>query len=230
MLEDRTLLSLFTIPQSVFLGNNTAPQSVTSGDFRGNGRLDLAIADHGTNAVSVLLSNGDGTFQAPTSYSLGANLNPTFITSANLNADTNTTTFVTQFDTGGHFVWARALGGPDVPGGGGGVAFGSLDWTAPRALEFEQPDSDAFGCLALAYQAGRAGETAPAWLNAANEVAVAAFLEGVIPWTGIAEINREVLQGYDGTTANSVDVVIEADRRARERARQAVERRAATHP
>jgi hypothetical protein len=88
LLEDRTVLSLFSTPQSVFLGNNTAPQSVTSGDFRGNGRLDLAIADHGTNAVSVLLSNGDGTFQAPTSYSLGANLNPTFLTSANLNADT----------------------------------------------------------------------------------------------------------------------------------------------
>ena len=74
--------------------------------------------------------------------------------------------------------------------------------------------------------AGRTGGTAPAWLNAANEIAVAAFLQGVMPWTGIAEINREVLEGHDGTTPTSVDVVIEADRRARERARRAVERRA----
>ena len=86
-LEDRTVLSLFTTPPSVFLGNSTAPQSIISGDFRGDGRLDVAIADHGTHAVSVLLSNGDGTLAAPTVYSLGSSANPTFITSANLNAD-----------------------------------------------------------------------------------------------------------------------------------------------
>ena len=88
MLEERTVLSLFTTPPSVFLGNGTSPQSVASGDFRGNGRLDVAVANRGTNSVSVLLSNGDGTFAAPVSYPLGANLNPTFITSANLNGDT----------------------------------------------------------------------------------------------------------------------------------------------
>jgi len=54
---------------------------------------------------------------------------------------------------------------------------------------------------------------------------VAAFLEGVMSWTEIAEVIGEVLEDHDGTTANSVDVVIEADRRARERARSAVERR-----
>jgi 1-deoxy-D-xylulose-5-phosphate reductoisomerase len=70
------------------------------------------------------------------------------------------------------------------------------------------------------------GGTAPAWLNAANEVAVAAFLESVIAWTAIADVIREVLEEHDGTTPNSVDVVIDADRRARERARRAVERRA----
>jgi len=108
----------------------------------------------------------------------------------------------------------------------GRVAFGALDWARARTLEFEEPDRESFPCLALAYQAGRTGGTAPAWLNAANEIAVAAFLQGVMPWTGIAEINREVLEGHDGTTPTSVDVVIEADRRARERARRAVERRA----
>ena len=86
-LEERTVLSLFNVAPSIFLGNNTAPQSVTGGDFRGNGRLDLAIADHNSNAVSVLLSNGDGTYQTAVNYSLGANMNPSFITSANLNAD-----------------------------------------------------------------------------------------------------------------------------------------------
>ena len=108
----------------------------------------------------------------------------------------------------------------------GRVAFGTLDWAQARTLTFESPDRKAFPCLALAYEAGRVGGTAPAWLNAANEVAVAAFLEGVMPWAGIADINREVLEGHDGTAAVSVDVVIEADRRAREWARRAVERRA----
>jgi 1-deoxy-D-xylulose-5-phosphate reductoisomerase len=107
-----------------------------------------------------------------------------------------------------------------------GVAFGALDWSAVRSLDFEPPDVDAFPCLALAYRAGRMGGTAPASLNAANEVAVAAFLEAVIPWSAIAEVIKDVLEEHDGTTPNSVDVVIDADRRARERARRAVQKRA----
>src|SRR5207248_2534815 len=107
-----------------------------------------------------------------------------------------------------------------------GVAFGALDWSTARTLHFEQPDIDACPCLALAYEAGRMGGTAPACLNAANEVAVAAFLESVIPWRAIAEVITEVLEDHDGTTPNTVDVVIDADRRARERARRAVQQRA----
>jgi 1-deoxy-D-xylulose-5-phosphate reductoisomerase len=107
------------------------------------------------------------------------------------------------------------------------VAFGALDWTAVGRLDFEPPDLAAFPCLGLAYEAGRAGGTCPAWLNGANEVAVAAFLDGVIPWAAIADVLREALAGHDGTTPTSADVVIEADRRARELARRAVERRAA---
>jgi 1-deoxy-D-xylulose-5-phosphate reductoisomerase len=106
------------------------------------------------------------------------------------------------------------------------VAFGTLDWAKVGRLDFEPPDLDAFPCLSLAYQAGRTGGTAPAWLNAANEVAVAAFLESVIPWRAIAETIREVVEDHDGTTPNTVDVVIEADQRARQRARRAVEKRA----
>ncbi|MBV8302564.1 MAG: 1-deoxy-D-xylulose-5-phosphate reductoisomerase [Acidimicrobiia bacterium] len=108
----------------------------------------------------------------------------------------------------------------------GGVAFGALDWTEARRLDFEAPDRHVFACLELAYQAGRTGGTAPTWLNAANEVAVGAFLEGVIAWREIAETIREVLEEHDGTTPNSVDVVIDADRRARAWARRAVQKRA----
>ena len=56
------------------------------------------------------------------------------------------------------------------------VAFGALDWSKARELTFEPPDRAAFPCLDLAYEAGRTGGTAPAWLNAANEVAVLSLI------------------------------------------------------
>jgi 1-deoxy-D-xylulose-5-phosphate reductoisomerase len=106
-----------------------------------------------------------------------------------------------------------------------GSPFGRIDWAELRRLDFESPDLGAFGCLPLAYAAGRAGETAPAWLNAANEVAVAAFLEGLIPWVAIADVLKEVLDRHDGTKAESVDAVIDVDRRARLEARTIIEHR-----
>jgi 1-deoxy-D-xylulose-5-phosphate reductoisomerase len=96
-----------------------------------------------------------------------------------------------------------------------GTPFGRIDWQQLRRLDFEPPDLDGFSCLRLAYAAGRAGETTPAWLNAANEVAVAAFLDGLISWTAIADVLTEVLDRHDGTKADSVDAVIDTDRRAR---------------
>jgi 1-deoxy-D-xylulose-5-phosphate reductoisomerase len=108
-----------------------------------------------------------------------------------------------------------------------GVAFGALDWTKAATLDFEPPDLAAFPCLGLAYAAGRIGGTAPAWLNAANEVAVDAFLKGLMPWATIADVIEETLDGHDGTDPDSADVVIEADRKARELARRALERRTA---
>ena len=107
------------------------------------------------------------------------------------------------------------------------VAFGALDWTKASSLDFEPPDLEAFPCLGLAYAAGRVGGTAPAWLNAANEVAVDAFLKGLMPWASIADVISETLDGHDGTEPDSADVVIEADRKARELARRALERRTA---
>jgi 1-deoxy-D-xylulose-5-phosphate reductoisomerase len=118
---------------------------------------------------------------------------------------------------------AYALAYPDRSG----VAFGALDWSTARRLDFEPPDLATFRCLALAFDAGRAGGSAPAWLNAANEVAVAAFLAGNLSWTGIAEVLEAVLDLHDGTALTSVDDVIEVDRRSRDVASRIVEKRAA---
>jgi 1-deoxy-D-xylulose-5-phosphate reductoisomerase len=105
--------------------------------------------------------------------------------------------------------------------------FGRIDWAEVGRLDFESPDLEAFPCLALAFAAGRAGGSAPAWLSAANEVAVAAFLEGRLAWSGIAPVLEEALSEHTGTELEDADVVIEVDRRARERTRSIIERRAA---
>ncbi|MDQ4132960.1 MAG: 1-deoxy-D-xylulose-5-phosphate reductoisomerase [Actinomycetota bacterium] len=107
------------------------------------------------------------------------------------------------------------------------VSFGSLDWSKVGRLDFEPPDLDAFPALALAYEAGRLGGVGPAWLNAANEVAVEAFLAGTIPWLAIPDVIKETIDGIDGGEPDSVEAVVEADRQARRRARRTVERRAA---
>ena len=93
--------------------------------------------------------------------------------------------------------------------------FGRIDWATLARLDFEPPDLDTFPSLSLAYQAGRAGGAAPAWLSAANEVAVDAFLGGLIRWHQIAEVCRGVLDEYDGATPGTVDAVIAADTAAR---------------
>ena len=97
-----------------------------------------------------------------------------------------------------------------------GTAFGGMDWTQAVTLDFEPPDRHTFRCLDLAYAAGRLGETAPAWLSAANEVVVEAFLSGGLRWTQIAELTDEALGQWDGTLADSVDAVLHADRQARQ--------------
>lgn len=105
------------------------------------------------------------------------------------------------------------------------ASFGAIDWGELHRLDFERPDGDTFACLGLAYQAGRQGETAPATLNAANEVAAQAFLDGELPWLGIPSVIEECLSAWEGAKAESVDAVLEADRQAREQARRAVETR-----
>ena len=103
--------------------------------------------------------------------------------------------------------------------------FGAIDWAGLRRLDFEQPDRDVFVCLDLAEQAGRAGGLAPAWLNAGNEVAVAAFLDGRVGWGTIAAVVADTVGACEQTPVADAGDVIEADRRARERAEQAVRRR-----
>jgi len=107
------------------------------------------------------------------------------------------------------------------------VAFGPVDWNKPLELTFEAPDRELFTCLRLAYEAGRTGGGAPAWLNAANEVAVAAFLADRIEWLSIAEVVEETLQSFDGAPLDSLEAVLEADRVARMRATSAVQAREA---
>ncbi len=84
-----------------------------------------------------------------------------------------------------------------------------------RTLDFGAPDERAFPCLPLARQAGRAGGTAPAILNAANEVAVAGFLGGHIRFTDIPALVAGALSTVAYETADSLDVVVAADQAAR---------------
>ena len=105
------------------------------------------------------------------------------------------------------------------------VAFGAIDWKTLTCLEFEAPDRRAFRCLDLAYQAGQAGGSAPATLNGANEVAVAAFLKGQLRWLDIPSVIDEVLGSHDVWTPSTVDDVLAIDREARSRAEAAAERR-----
>jgi 1-deoxy-D-xylulose-5-phosphate reductoisomerase len=104
------------------------------------------------------------------------------------------------------------------------VPFGAIDWKALSLLEFEEPDRTVFPCLDLAYRAGRHGELAPAWLNAANEVAVAAFLGGRIGWSTIADVALGTLDAYEGPGSRTltVDDVLEADATARRTAERVV--------
>ncbi|HZM34943.1 MAG TPA: 1-deoxy-D-xylulose-5-phosphate reductoisomerase [Burkholderiales bacterium] len=91
----------------------------------------------------------------------------------------------------------------------------ALDLSAVKNLSFEKPDAERFPCLSLAYEALRAGGTAPAALNAANEVAVAAFLERRLPFTGIARVIERTLARMAIGRADDLGAVLAADANAR---------------
>jgi len=116
-----------------------------------------------------------------------------------------------------------ALGWPDRAA----TPFGALDWSGAQSLTFEPPDRDVFGCIGLAYEAGRRGGSAPAWLSAANEVAVEAFLGNALPWGGIADVVAETMAEWVDDQVDEVEAVLAADAEARVRARLALDRRLA---
>jgi len=95
-----------------------------------------------------------------------------------------------------------------------------LDLATSAPLAFEHPDLGTFRCLALAFQALRAGGDAPAILNAANEVAVEAFLAGGLPFLGIADLVESVLAELPSQAVVDVQTLNERDRSAREAARR----------
>jgi 1-deoxy-D-xylulose-5-phosphate reductoisomerase len=109
---------------------------------------------------------------------------------------------------------ALGLAWPDrVPGAAAGC-----DWTAAATWEFLPLDDQAFPAVRLARAAGRAGGTAPAVYNAANEVAVAAFIEGRLPFTGIVDTLARVLDEHEVGNVGSLPDVLDAERWARDRA------------
>ncbi|MGI9263880.1 MAG: 1-deoxy-D-xylulose-5-phosphate reductoisomerase [Gammaproteobacteria bacterium] len=113
---------------------------------------------------------------------------------------------------------AHALGWPDR------IASGvpRLDLAAHCKLEFRNPDFDRFPCLRLAMEAARQGRGAPIVLNAVNEVAVAAFLDREISFCSIARIVESVLAQYAVDLPNTIEEVLDVDRRSRELAREKI--------
>ncbi len=100
-----------------------------------------------------------------------------------------------------------------------GSPVATLDWTAIGHLDFEPPDRSRFPCLDLAYEAARMGGTAPAALNAADEVAVERFLAGDIAFGDIPRVLVDVLAHHNVIPAPALEDVLWADAQARERAR-----------
>lgn len=114
-----------------------------------------------------------------------------------------------------------ALTHPERIEDGGTRAF---DPVAAGSLTFERVDGERFGAFRLGVQAGRTGGTAPAVYNAANEVAVAAFLAGELGFSGIPEVIEAVLEAHNPCSADSLETVLAADAEARGAARRAIER------
>ena len=104
------------------------------------------------------------------------------------------------------------------------ASFGPINWSALGRLDFEVPDRATFRCLALAYEAGRQGGTAPACLNGANEVAVEAFLNGRLRWADIPSVIEGALEHYAASEPGDVHDVLAADAEGRDLARGEVAR------
>ena len=100
--------------------------------------------------------------------------------------------------------------------------FGRLDFKVCHSLTFEQPDEKTFRNLGLAYEAMRQGGNMPCILNAANEVAVAAFLQGRLSFTGMSDLIEKTMQQVDFLKKPTLEDYMETDRLTREIARKNV--------
>lgn len=98
-----------------------------------------------------------------------------------------------------------------------------IDWTVISQLQFEMPDTDLFPCLNLAYEALKTGGSMPAVLNAADEVAVEAFLDGKVKFNYIYKIIKKTMDAHNVVPINSIDDVLEADSWARKMAKKEIE-------
>jgi 1-deoxy-D-xylulose-5-phosphate reductoisomerase len=96
--------------------------------------------------------------------------------------------------------------------------WGAIDFRQDLELTFEAPDPKAFPAIALAYEASRLGGAAPAWLSAANEVAVAAFLADEISWCDIVDVVARVMDVYEPDPLESLQDLVASDATARARA------------
>lgn len=99
-----------------------------------------------------------------------------------------------------------------------------IDWLQMRELQFEIPDTNVFPCLKLAYEAVRIGGTLPAVLNAADEVAVEAFLSGRLKFIDIYRVIKKVMDAHKVSPAESLDIILEADAWARKMANKEIKR------
>jgi len=97
-----------------------------------------------------------------------------------------------------------------------------LDLAAWGSLTFLSPDTDLFPCLDLAREALHAGPSHQVVLNAANEVAVELFLQRRLPYFGIAEVNKNALQGHSSVSLNGVEDILALDREVREKTRRSI--------
>ena len=114
---------------------------------------------------------------------------------------------------------AHAMGWPDRTISG----VGSLNLFEVARLDFEEPDFDRFSCLSLAYDALRQGGTSTTVLNAANEIAVDAFLNETISFLTIPKLIEKTMAQITSVEANSLDVVLQADKEARQVAAELVQ-------
>lgn len=99
-----------------------------------------------------------------------------------------------------------------------------VDWSAISSILVSEPDEKVFRSLRMAYEAGQAGGDAAAAFNAADEEAVAAFVQGRLPFLGIYDVVEHVLDGWQTRPVESADAVWDADRRAREAAQAYIRR------